>query len=132
MNKNSPITKGECRNCKKITSNTRQYIMYFGTSTQKTGLSIFVCDNECYRQWWKDNTWHLDTLDERMNVNIHFQRIKGNKGTYKGKPAKADWNGLEARHYLGEYEFKNRNPHPETCKGCWLENGSIPEKIDLH
>lgn len=72
---------------------------------------------DCYLPWWNDLTWHLDSLDERMNVNIHFKRIKGNIGTYKGKHADSSWNGVEARHFLGEYEFINRRPHPETCKG---------------
>ena len=73
---------------------------------------------ECFEKWWNDLTWHLDTLDERMNANIHFIRIRGSKGTYMGKPADASWNGMEARHFLGEYVFSNRRPHPTTCQGC--------------
>lgn len=101
-------------------------ISYFGTvsytADYKSRLDPsaywYFCDGQCFDSWWRDLTWHLDTLDERMNVNRHFERVNGLIGTYKGKKAHASWNGLEARHFLGEYEFENRKPHPLTCGGC--------------
>lgn len=96
--------------------------MYFGTTSYATGNTIPFCTKQCHNKYWNNLTWHLDTLDERMNANMHFKRTKGLEGTYKGKKAHASWNGLEARHFLGEYKFKNRRPHPDTCKGCSLDN----------
>lgn len=101
---------------------------YFGTSSNVRGDTQLFCDSECYSKYWNDLTWHLDTLDERMNANIHFKRTDGLKGTYKGKSVHASWNGTEARYILkkryniDEYEFENRRPHPETCSGCDFYN----------
>jgi hypothetical protein len=96
---------------------------YFGTvsyASEKNEYWYF-CNVYCYNKWWTDLTWHLDTLDERMNANMYFKRINGFKGTYKGIPVDASWNGLEARYFgIKDYEFINRRPHPETCKGCTL------------
>lgn len=81
---------------------------------------------ECYEKWWADLTWHLDTLDERMNANIYFHRIAGMKGIYDDgeyrhpKEVDASLNGLEARSIGIPYRFQHRRPHPDTCKGCIL------------
>ena len=111
----------DCTNCSKPDAGYElPGKSYFGTRSIRSGSVQNFCNQDCYNKWWNDLTWHLDTLDERMNSNIHFKRTNGLEGTYKGKRAHASWNGLEARHILGEYEFENRRPHPETCTGCCL------------
>lgn len=79
----------------------------------------------CYEVWWKEITWHLDTLDERMNANEYFKRMNGLEGVFidadgKEYPAHASWTGLEAKSKGIPYRFKNRRPHPDSCKGCSL------------
>lgn len=105
----------KCQNCQKEATKQYKINLYFGTRSYKTDKKGNFCTAECYQEWWDDLTWHLDTLDERMNANIHFNRTEGLKGTYKGKEVSASWNGLETRHMIGEYEFKNRKPHPVNC-----------------
>ena len=95
--------------------------LYFGTVSYSSknaggsGGSYEYFHPKCYREWWDDLTWHLDCIDERMNANKHFNRISGDKGTYKGQEVRASWNGLIARHILGDYEFEHRRPHPTGC-----------------
>lgn len=102
------------------------YKPYFGPSkSHSEEIEAYFCNKTCKNQWYSNLVWHLDVIDERMNSNIYFQRTEGMKGTYKGKPVHATWNGLEARYFLGEYEFQHRKPHPETCDGCDLMQGSL-------
>lgn len=107
-----------CLQCGQDTTNRVKSKNYYGTVSY--ARDTMPMHKECYKEWWDDLTWHLDTLDERMNANIYFKRTEGLKGTYEGKPVDASWNGLEARHFLGEYKFKNRRPHPDTCDKCCL------------
>lgn len=84
--------------------------LYFGTVSYKVDTfdKWSFCNKQCEQDHWNKLTYDLDCIDERMNVNIHFQRISGSRGTYKGKPADASWNGTEARYFLGDYEFIHR------------------------
>ena len=111
----------ECLQCRSIITGepyTKKLHIYFGTISYRTGYDGHFCSPEHYQEWWDEITWHLDCIDERMNSNVNFERIEGHKGRYRGKDADARWNGLEARHFLGEYEFKHRKEHPKSCKSC--------------
>ena len=112
-----------CLHCKKDGADKLVKPMsYHGTVSYKTEheMEPWYFHRDCFQIWWDDLVWHLDVIDERMNVNIHFQRTKGSKGLYNGKPVDASWTGQDARNYLGEYEFEHRRKHPATCSGCDL------------